>query len=227
MNPYETLGVPKDATPEEIKSAFRKEAKKHHPDSGAQPNAGAFSAASNAHKLLMDPKRREKFDRTGEADTSGIDDPVFNKAMGMIGNAVMQIMQDPNALTRDIPKAIEAMLLEMRGNANKHRDKLIAERTKYEKAIKKLKRKKAAKGQDTLLMVLTSSINQLQHPIDMVTQDRAAVERAIELLDAGSYEFVADRPGFTATGYVNMHDIMAQAMDEQIMDMLSGRKPRK
>lgn len=72
QNPYAALGVPKDATPEAIKSAYRKLAKKHHPDLNPG-NAAAetrFKTASAAYDLLSDPERRAQFDR-GEIDAEG------------------------------------------------------------------------------------------------------------------------------------------------------------
>ena len=71
-DPYQTLGLPKTATQDEIRAAFRKLAKKHHPDLNPG-NAAAetrFKAASAANDLLSDPDTRAKFDR-GEIDADG------------------------------------------------------------------------------------------------------------------------------------------------------------
>jgi curved DNA-binding protein CbpA len=194
VNPYDTLGVPKDAKPEEIKSAFRREAKRHHPDSGDKPDAEAFSRASNAHKLLMDPARREKFDRTGETESSSFSDPIFARAMGMIGSYVMQIMESENALTLNIPAEIDKVLREEKKRTAAHVEKLERLKGKYEKAIKKLKRKPDAKGEATLIAVFTSSLSQLLRPIEMAKESYDAANRAIEILDSGSYVFEADAP---------------------------------
>jgi DnaJ-class molecular chaperone len=71
-DPYETLGVSRTATPEQIRAAFRKIAKKHHPDlnPGDQAAEERFKAANTANEILSDPERRQKFDR-GEIDASG------------------------------------------------------------------------------------------------------------------------------------------------------------
>jgi DnaJ-class molecular chaperone len=72
LDPYQTLGVPKTASQDDIRKAFRKLAKKHHPDLNPG-NAAAetrFKAASSAHDLLSDPDTRAKFDR-GEIDAEG------------------------------------------------------------------------------------------------------------------------------------------------------------
>ena len=64
---YETLGVSKTATEEEIKSAFRKLARKHHPDV-AKDKATAeekFKQINEAYEVLSDPAKRQKYDQLG------------------------------------------------------------------------------------------------------------------------------------------------------------------
>lgn len=71
-DPYALLGVKRDASPEAIKAAYRKLARKHHPDlNPGKPEAEArFKAISAAHDLLEDPDKRARFDR-GEIDAEG------------------------------------------------------------------------------------------------------------------------------------------------------------
>jgi DnaJ-class molecular chaperone len=71
-NPYDILGLKPTATAAEIRSAYRKLAKLHHPDlNPGKPEAEAvFKAISAAHALLSDPEQRGRFDR-GEIDASG------------------------------------------------------------------------------------------------------------------------------------------------------------
>ena len=70
--PYETLGIKPDATAAQIKSAYLKLAKKHHPDlnPGDKRAEERFKAISAAHDLLGDPEKRARFDR-GEIDATG------------------------------------------------------------------------------------------------------------------------------------------------------------
>jgi DnaJ-class molecular chaperone len=71
-DPYEVLGVAKDASAKDIKSAYRKLAKRHHPDQNPNdPKAkDRFSAANQAYEILGDEKSRRAFDR-GEIDADG------------------------------------------------------------------------------------------------------------------------------------------------------------
>ncbi len=71
-DPYQTLGVSKDATADDIRKAYRKLAKKHHPDLNPANKAAEerFKTIASANDLLSDPDKRGRFDR-GEIDGAG------------------------------------------------------------------------------------------------------------------------------------------------------------
>lgn len=75
-DPYKTLGVEKTATGKEIKSAYKKLAKKLHPDlnPGNKDAEDQFKQVSAAHDLLKDPEKRKRFD-AGEIDAQGQEKP--------------------------------------------------------------------------------------------------------------------------------------------------------
>ena len=65
---YEVLGVSKNATEAEIKSAFRKLAKEHHPDVSKDPNATEkFKEVQEAYAVLSDQTRRSQYDQFGHS----------------------------------------------------------------------------------------------------------------------------------------------------------------
>jgi DnaJ-class molecular chaperone len=71
-DPYEVLGVPRGASAAAIKSAYRKLAKKHHPDNNKNdPKAAArFAEINSANEIVGDEDKRKQFDR-GEIDAEG------------------------------------------------------------------------------------------------------------------------------------------------------------
>ncbi|MBB4347282.1 MULTISPECIES: DnaJ C-terminal domain-containing protein [Rhizobiaceae] len=80
QNPYEILGVKQDASQKDIQSAFRKLAKKYHPDlnPGDQKAEDIFKEISAANEILGDEEKRARFDR-GEIDINGVERAPFQQ----------------------------------------------------------------------------------------------------------------------------------------------------
>lgn len=83
MDPYEVLGVPRNATADEIKKAYRQLARQHHPDANQGDPAAEerFKEITVAYETLSDPEKRRRFDMFGDqggaqgfSDFGGISD---------------------------------------------------------------------------------------------------------------------------------------------------------
>ena len=69
---YEVLGVSKDASSADIKSAFRRLAKKYHPDVSKEPDAAEkFKECQEAYAVLSDEQKRRQYDQYGHAAFEG------------------------------------------------------------------------------------------------------------------------------------------------------------
>lgn len=69
---YETLGVSRDADKEELKQAYRRLARKYHPDVNKEAGAEErFKEINRAYEVLSEPETRARYDRFGEAGVSG------------------------------------------------------------------------------------------------------------------------------------------------------------
>ena len=84
---YAVLGVERGATAEEIRTAYRRLARQHHPDVNAAPDAAArFKEITQAYEILSDPEKRQRYDMFGDGEFGdmagfGIDD-LFNTFFG-------------------------------------------------------------------------------------------------------------------------------------------------
>ena len=70
---YDILGISKDATEDEIKSAYRNLAKKYHPDlnPGDEEAENNFKEAAEAYEILSDPSKRRRYDLLGHDGVKG------------------------------------------------------------------------------------------------------------------------------------------------------------
>src|SRR5687768_3146626 len=102
---YATLGVTKTSTDKEIKQAFRKLARKHHPDVNPNDKAAEtkFKEINEAYEVLGDPAKRKKYDELGanwrmyeQAEAQGGANPFagWNANAGARGGGVRTMTQE-------------------------------------------------------------------------------------------------------------------------------------
>lgn len=91
---YEVLGIEREASPEQIKSAYRKAALQYHPDRNPEKKPEAeesFRAASEAYAVLSDPQKRSVYDRYGAAGLgsrgfdTGFNSSIFEEFQDILG----------------------------------------------------------------------------------------------------------------------------------------------
>ena len=122
---YEMLGVSRDASPDEIKKAYRKLAVKYHPDKNPG-NAAAeekFKEASNAYEVLSDPKKRQIYNQRGHAGVNDMGfhgftnmEDIFSNFGDIFGRTVFGNFGDVfgDAFNRQTPGKPQAQAADMR-----------------------------------------------------------------------------------------------------------------
>lgn len=93
-NPYKTLDVDEKADKKAIKAAYRKAAKKNHPDTGG--DSKKFALVKKAHDILMDDARRAKYDNSGDESEKSPDNALGDviNCLAFHFNAVLQKCAD-------------------------------------------------------------------------------------------------------------------------------------
>jgi len=219
-DPYDVLGLERDATPEQIRIAFRKLSKKHHPDHGGK--AEDFTAVVDAYDLLRDPERRAAYDRgEREADKP---DPVEVRARSMISDMVEYIITD--ALNRDNKAMRQKHLVKALLSEVQALDVLLAEaRAKVQKLASKgdalrdikarISRKKGKIDPDDVLVcsvekMINITSRQLESERDDLNMRQAVVTEVRRMITAGEWEYRMD-PAETDPQYSSPYkDLLTQ-----------------
>ena len=91
MSLYDVLGVQKNSNPTEIRKAYLKLARIHHPDKGG--DAEIFKLIRSSYEILIDPIRRRKFDLTGDYSP---DENFHTEALGRLSEFVVELIYSIN-----------------------------------------------------------------------------------------------------------------------------------
>ncbi len=182
---YETIGVERSATDADIKRAFRRRAKKVHPDTGG--SAEAFAGLNRAYLVLIDPERRETYDRTGKVE----DKPVDNGHVEAL--TIVQQMMDQ--IVEQAGDRIEIDIVEhMRAAMDARVREIKADVKTRQRGVEKLRRL-ASKfhkegGENILRKMVEAKIGLAEHAIASADKVLANLAKARALLDG--YRFDVD-----------------------------------
>lgn len=181
-DPYDELGVPRDASKDEIRRAFKRRAHATHPDKGG--DGESFKRVNAAATLLLDDARRERYDAGGG---DGNQDE-----HAMMANAVFGILLQ--GIDRGAPDPVDFVIQHFRreiANLQATHGQLQKDIAKNERALKRMRKAKSATRSDTMLM------DMLKHHIEAQKRGAAQIPVTIEKINGaiafvGSYAFEPD-----------------------------------
>jgi len=189
FDPYHVLRLERDAGAEDVKRAFRDRAKATHPDAGG--SAEAFADVKRAHVILSDPKKRAKFDSTGEAEPDAVDnaDQRAMQIIAMLLRGALAGEQDP--LRADVVTAIRQAI--DKDVADLHQrirviERVIKRAERMRGRFRKARRKGKPDGQNLLDSMLTWEIREAEAGLANMKAALADRKRAHEILADYSFD---------------------------------------
>ena len=182
IDPYEMLGVSREADGVAIKSAYRKRAKTAHPDAGG--DVDAFAKLTTSYELLCDPLRRKVYDDTGYdpelADTRDLQGLVI---LETLVNEIILDEREPGSF--DPVSAMRRKLTDKIVNARFHILEMERHRARIRNHIDRIGKKP---GADVLGRMLRSRCETINDAITKAEAEIGNIEQAYGMLDGYSYE---------------------------------------
>lgn len=196
-NPYETLDVPKNASKDTIKKAYRKKAQKSHPDKGGDP--AEFQELAGAYALLSDDASRDRFDKTGQTSRDQSDNLLPELAQLLMG----AISCVPDVSTTDV---IALMNTELDDRARR----LKTERTQITQKVETVRKALArlgftGEGPGALCSVLEGAIRACEQALETIAEREERVGQLRARLEDYVYKVdAAPQPTVWASPYANV-----------------------
>ncbi len=182
IDPYKTLGVPRDADGAAIKTAYRSRAKSSHPDTGG--DVDAFSKLTSSYELLLDPVRRKIYDDTGF-------DPQLTDSKDLEGLLVLDTLVNEIILDERAPgsfdpvAAMRRRLTDKVVNTRFHILELERHRGRIRNHMDRMGKRPES---DVLGRMLSARCEAIVDAIHKAEAEIKVIEQAYGMLDGYSYE---------------------------------------
>ena len=178
-DPYDVLGVDRDATPADVKKAYRRRAKDTHPDAGGDPEQ--FEKVHKSYLVLMDPAKRGRFDATGTME----DNPAASAPFQLMVSTIDKLLDQIDApWEHDLVDLARKQLQQQKAQIEGGRQGIDQHRKKIVRTVGRFKSKK---GNNALEAIIARRLQAIELADARAKDDLAVVTAAIELL--ADYEF--------------------------------------
>lgn len=185
---YDDLGVDQKSNSDEIKKAYRRKAKKSHPDSGGSEED--FNKLNKAYMILINPETRSKYDATGDESLKQPDNEQ-SKVMMIIAGALEQVITKFETRGRD-PLEVD-LVSEMKSLLKTEISKIEVNiqscNTLVAKTKKMLGKFKVKNGNNFIEQMLLSKISNIGLHIRTSQDNMVPLKKAYDMLDDVSFSF--------------------------------------
>jgi curved DNA-binding protein CbpA len=196
---YSILGVPRDASPAQIKAAYRSLAKSHHPDTGGNPEA--FRQIQLAYEVLSDTGRRAVYDTTGATDKAPEDNDDA-PSIAMLNAILTALLTKVELWTGDLVFEMRRAIEKGRTNTQNTMSELEQQMKVIEKTKARLRRQ--PKSNTTFATLLDLQLRSMQESMEGGKTHDAMLARAFELLDGYSMDPDPAHGAFTQATLLGM-----------------------
>lgn len=201
---YTTLGVARDATPAEIKAAYRRASSAAHPDKGGSTER--MQAVNRAYEVLSDPERRQQYDVNGSDGHAETPEETGHATLVQAFRQALEQVSDTADIVGHVREQLQGVKLEIANRQGKLR-------RKREKLTKQRGRVKVKSGGANIVHALIDhQLAEAQAEIDGLERVSESTGHALTLLDG--YEFVPPEgaPPVARPAERSFEDVMRESM---------------
>lgn len=194
---YENLGVEKDATPSDIKRAWRRKARELHPDkTKTEDTKIPFQKALQAYQVLSNSESRERYDKTGN---DGVDALAAAEqfVVGIFSRLIDQYMN-----TGEDFNFIDSAVQTVKDKASESKNKLRAQEP-MEKRISKIEERISVSEGDYNLfeMILRQKIDRFRESMQKVKDEIEMLDHALKTIELYRDGYIEPAPEHSGTSY--------------------------
>lgn len=182
---YGVLGVSVDASIDEIRAAFRRLAKKHHPDAGG--SVERFQEIELAVRVLTDQEQRAHYDRTGTIKSA--EPSIEQRSLALLEECVTAWLTRDAATGIDPVTSIQGRLNDKKRENEQTIRQVASAKGHLEKVVGKIKNTGPTDPIGTMLRAKLEEEVRIRAALEM---NRAIIEKALEVL--ANYTFEQDQP---------------------------------
>jgi curved DNA-binding protein CbpA len=193
-DPYAVLGVLKNADPNTIKNAYRRRARKSHPDAGGSNDE--MAKVNGAYALLADPERRAWFDSTGEdRPARTIEDEASDLLMAAFSEA--------------IDSGEGQFLMTVRTKMNHLRSTGAGNVSSLRVRIRKLEKRKESttvnsSARNLAHMVIDQHLDRMRKDLERIDHNLKVIDSALDMLEAYACEEELPMPVMRSTVFASL-----------------------